>query len=84
MKRTIIGICVAAVFVPEIVVAGNCGNGQGAAVGNSHCGQAAKVPATNQAGVLPSQTTNPPTQVGGVIPDHHNTCLLYTSPSPRD
>jgi hypothetical protein len=82
MKHSIIGICVVAVFVPEIVLAGNCGNGQGGGVGNPHCGQAIRVPATSLAGVRPAQNTKPPTQIGGIIPDPHNT-VLTPIPQPK-
>jgi hypothetical protein len=82
MKRTAINIGILALFVPVAAFAGTCGNG--AAVGNPHCGRGALAPVTQQAGVQASQDTNPPTQLGGVVPDPHNTVLVPTAvPQPQ-
>ena len=59
---------------------GGCGNGQ--ATGNQHCGGGPKLPTTNLVGVQVSQTQDRPTQVGGVIPDPHNTVLTPLQPQP--
>jgi hypothetical protein len=68
-------LLIAALIAPVPAIAGNCGVGVGAGVGNPHCSGGPRVPQTNQAGVQPVTGTQPPTQLGGVVPDHHNTVL---------
>ncbi len=75
MKRKPLCLLIAALIAPVPAIAGNCGVGVGAGVGNPHCSGGPRVPQTNQAGVQPVTGTQPPTQLGGVVPDHHNTVL---------
>jgi hypothetical protein len=56
-------------------IAGNCGAGVGVGVGNPHCSGAPRVPIAQQAGVRPATDTQPPTQLGAIETNHHNTVL---------
>jgi len=75
MKRKPLCLLIAALIAPAPALAGNCGVGVGAGVGNPHCSGGPRVPHTNYAGVQPAQDPKPATQLGAIVPDHHNTVL---------
>ncbi|NJD24898.1 MAG: hypothetical protein FIB06_05790, partial [Betaproteobacteria bacterium] len=78
MNNATISLVIASLIGPATVLAGNCGNGQGGGVGNPHCGHGVVVPHTQQAGIQINPNNNPPTQIGGIVPDPHNTVLTQT------
>jgi hypothetical protein len=80
MKHSTVSLVIASLVAPAAALAGNCGNGQGGGVGNPHCGHGPVVPQTQQAGIQINQNNNPPTQVGGIVPDPHNTVLTPQKP----
>jgi hypothetical protein len=63
-------------------MAGNCGSGAGAGVGNPHCSGGPRAPVSQQAGVQPATATQPPARLGTIEPDHHNTVLVPTAVAP--
>ena len=83
MKRGLNYWLCAALAVPAVALAGNCGVGVGGGVGNPHCSGGPKAPLTQQGGIQPPQSGNPPTQTGGIVPDVHNT-VLTPVPTPPD
>lgn len=75
MKPSAIAVAISALLWPALVLADpSCSFGNH--IGNPHCKPGPVVPATHHAGHQPPTQTNPPTQVGGIQPDIHNSGLV--------
>ena len=79
MKRTTITIAIASICIPVSSFAADPRCAMGLFV---LCQQGPITPVTNQAGSRPATTTTAPTQVGGIVPDIHNSVLVSTSSQP--
>ena len=79
MKRTTIAIAIASICFPASSFAADPRCAMGLFV---LCQQGTVTPVTNQAGSRPATTTTAPTQVGGIVPDIHNSVLVSTSSQP--
>ena len=79
MKRTSIAIAIVCICIPVSSFAADPRCAMGLFM---LCQQTAVTPVTNHAGSRPATTTTAPTQVGGIVPDIHNTALVSTQHSP--